>query len=351
MAKSKKTKQDPRDENHKIAINLVPYSLKVKPLEGEVWFSRHLGSNEDYWEALGGSKDYFPAMVAMSLKNSKEIIPEDNLPPGSPLKGFLATEISEKDALMWVRIECGTRQDPDKANPTARINIVPMAVGVATDLLIEEVYPWDNHFDGEVKASFDDDCVALTFQDPYFMEEHDQLKVGEHRRFFLYGVAIRANIEHTQNVVCKPDDPRYQRELAKFLANHPDKTAAAMPDVVIRRDMTSMLGPDIYWTHYEFVGPVLSVTPIGIFGGKVYQVIVTVQNLKSGKFLALPIYIKDGVLEGGRVPVTGDHLHGELLLMGSMYCHVGMGAFRPDSPEEAERLANTPLVVVDHTLQ
>ncbi|MBQ9274512.1 MAG: hypothetical protein IJ228_06820 [Succinivibrio sp.] len=347
----KKYRQNEAPKGDDDAISLMPYSTKAVPKDGEVWFSRHIGGNEFHWKVLGGSTDYLNGMASLFMKDSKEFIPRDNLPPGSPLKGFKATEVGLNDAMMWMRVECGTRQDPDKSLPVARVNIVPMAVGMATELIIEEVYTWSNHYDGEVKAHFDDESVPLTFQDPYFMEERDRLTPGERRRFFLYGVAVKADLAHLKNEVCKPTDPHYQRQLKLFLAENPGKTAADMPQVVLRYDSTSALVPDVFWTFYEFLGPVHKVSPIKIFGGTVYQALVQVQYLANGNSLTLPIYVKDELLEGKRPLKTGDHLHGRLLLLGSMFCHVGLGTVQPESWEEAERLAHSPLVMVDHTLQ
>lgn len=196
------------------------------------------------------------------------------------------------------------------------LSAYPFAIsGVPQNLTIEDVIPWKNTIEGQIKVLVAE-TVPLTFFDTLYYINYPQYLIGESYQFSLSSFAYRFSVVEPEPI--RIADPEAIRRLCSAGFGKP-KTATdgqIEPIVIETKGMASLIQID-GWDDddYSFRAPVVEVEEAEFLGEPLWRVRATVLRVEDCE-LDLNIYVTRKVMGDGRMPMADDDIGGALWLQG-----------------------------------
>lgn len=196
------------------------------------------------------------------------------------------------------------------------LSAYPVAVcGIPQSLTIEEVIPWENGIEGQIKVLFAE-TVPLTFFDTLYYINHPQYRIGDSYQFILAGFAYKFSVREAEPIVI--DNPEAIQRLRSVGFHKPKDGADGQlePIVIQTKGMAAFLQLE-GWDDddYSFRAPVIEVEEMEFLDEPLWRVRATVLRVEDHEF-DLSIYVTKKVMEDRQLPRAGDDIEGALWLQG-----------------------------------
>ena len=192
-------------------------------------------------------------------------------------------------------------------------NICPFAgVGVQAGIEIEKVHVWTSGADAQIEGVWGE--TRISFFDLAFLGNRTWYETGQHRQFFLAGIAYEAKAPKVDKPVMASDSP-----LTHWQRAHTG--IAQGENAYIDLESSGMFRPIAGWDRddYQFRGPVRSVAAFdGWLGQSGWKVRVAVAQLED-ESAELDVFVTERAWRGGEPPCVGQDIEGSLWLQGRLW--------------------------------
>ncbi len=202
------------------------------------------------------------------------------------------------------------------------ITFHPLFEGIKNEVVIDEVYSWENAIEGEVAATIGQ--VRLSFFAPFFYAQFAGINEGETCHVSLAGLAYSAE---NAAMECEIGEGEfYEMVLENFLEANPDKTKDDLPFAKVSFDGLPVLFPREYYSEYEYRGKIFEVSDINLKNCKFKKVKILVgrkaepheQSDQNDVFINL--YIAEHIGKNCDI-IVGNDIQGVLWLTGVKACY------------------------------
>jgi len=230
------------------------------------------------------------------------------LPADEPGGTVLIWPIPRQGMLMVIELAQGY-------GPNKFISAYPwFCEGTQHRILLEQVYPWDNRLEAQIKATVGD--MSITFFDPLYAQHKGFYKAGKTYQFILSGFAyFCAVVEAKPFLISDPETIRIFRSTDEEDQND-------LSPITIQTKGMAAFFPVEEWDRdeYQFQAPVKQVTETALFEEKTWRIRGTIgHHMEDDSDIDLDIYVPEKSLRGGKIPKAGDDISGTLWLQGYLW--------------------------------
>ena len=273
--------------------------------------SDHQGHG-DHWCCIEDDVEKVPtAWLPLAIANGRVI---DDRSPGPLAEGeAIGIEWSETP-LRVLTLIAGVADKAGEARNVLASAYPYAVVGTKHRLLIEEIRPWEEGFEGWIKATFPNDAgPSLTFFDTRFYANRDRYKVGAEADFVLAALAYRATVVHPQPVFIE------KLETIRAVRAGTEHEGDDSP-IEVRLEGAAMLFPRETYSpdDHEFQAPVKDVEIFKLGERRITRLTVTVLRLSDldDEDINLNLYVDEGRWDTNERPMPGADVQGLLWLQG-----------------------------------
>ena len=243
----------------------------------------HFEGHGDQWNALGFEDGEILEIIPESIKKgtlAQEYVSE--LSDNSEINYILYPESNAVQICSLILSE---------NNKNTAEAFYPVLEGLKNQIIIEELFTWENNLEGEVEASCCDK-INLSFFAPFYKHNFSNMEKDAKVDVYLSGLAF--SVEKAVMELEIEEGPLYEMALSNYLKDNPQKTKNDFPFVTVSMAGSVIFLPTDTCAVYEYRGIIHDLEHVTFLGKNIIKAKVPLIKNDDGYDVFINLYFFEG---------------------------------------------------------